>query len=52
MTNKITVEGLNLWFSDNHVLKDVSFAIPPNAVTAIMARPVAASLRCYAPSTG
>ncbi len=33
---KIAVEKLNLWFGDNHVLKDVSFAIPPNAVTAIM----------------
>src|SRR5512136_163360 len=33
---KIAVDKLNLWFGDNHVLKDVSFAIPPNAVTAIM----------------
>jgi phosphate transport system ATP-binding protein len=27
---------LNLWFGTNHVLKDVSLDIPPNAVTAIM----------------
>jgi len=34
--DKILVEDLNLWFGDNHVLKDVGFRIPPNAVTAIM----------------
>jgi phosphate transport system ATP-binding protein len=33
---RISVDRLNLWFTDNHVLKDVSFEIPPNAVTAIM----------------
>jgi phosphate transport system ATP-binding protein len=33
---KITIEQLNLWFGANHVLRDVSFNIPPNAVTAIM----------------
>ena len=33
---KICIEKLNLWFGDNHVLKDVTFAIPANAVTAIM----------------
>lgn len=33
---KIVIEKLNLWFGTNHVLKDVSFDIPPNAVTAIM----------------
>ncbi len=33
---KIAVARLNLWFGDNHVLKDVTFGIPPNAVTAIM----------------
>jgi phosphate transport system ATP-binding protein len=33
---RIEVEKLNLWFGDNHVLKDVTFDIPPNAVTAIM----------------
>ena len=34
--SKITVDKLNLWFGDNHVLKDVTFGIPANAVTAIM----------------
>jgi phosphate transport system ATP-binding protein len=33
---KIVVDGLNLWFGSNHVLKNVSFSMPPNAVTAIM----------------
>jgi phosphate transport system ATP-binding protein len=33
---KIVVDKLNLWFGANHVLKDVTFDIPPNAVTAIM----------------
>jgi phosphate transport system ATP-binding protein len=33
---KIAVDKLNLWFGDNHVLRDVSFSVPPNAVTAIM----------------
>ncbi len=35
-TDKIVVDGLNLWFGSNHVLKNVCFSIPPNAVTAIM----------------
>ena len=34
--SRIAIEELNLWFGDNHVLKDVSFGIPANAVTAIM----------------
>jgi len=34
--SKIAIEKLNLWFGDNHVLKDVTFGIPANAVTAIM----------------
>ena len=33
---KIVVDSLNLWFGSNHVLKNVCFSIPPNAVTAIM----------------
>jgi phosphate transport system ATP-binding protein len=33
---KIQIDGLNLWFGANHVLKNVCFSIPPNAVTAIM----------------
>ncbi|MEO0078276.1 MAG: phosphate ABC transporter ATP-binding protein PstB [candidate division WOR-3 bacterium] len=35
-TDKIVIDGLNLWFGSNHVLKNVCFSIPPNAVTAIM----------------
>ncbi|MBM3313186.1 phosphate ABC transporter ATP-binding protein [candidate division WOR-3 bacterium] len=34
--SKIAIDKLNLWFGSNHVLKDVTFDIPPNAVTAIM----------------
>ncbi len=34
--SKIAIENLNLWFGSNHVLKDVTFAVPANAVTAIM----------------
>ncbi len=34
--SKLAVDKLNLWFGDNHVLKDVSLSVPPNAVTAIM----------------
>jgi phosphate transport system ATP-binding protein len=34
--SKIAIEKLDLWFGDNHVLKDVSLSVPPNAVTAIM----------------
>jgi phosphate transport system ATP-binding protein len=33
---RIEVERLSLWFGDNHVLRDVTFEVPPNAVTAIM----------------
>jgi phosphate transport system ATP-binding protein len=33
---RIAVDQLNLWFGTNHVLNDVSLAIPSNAVTAIM----------------
>ncbi|MFO7675773.1 MAG: phosphate ABC transporter ATP-binding protein PstB [bacterium] len=33
---RIAVESLNLHFGTNHVLRDVSFNIPANAVTAIM----------------
>lgn len=32
----IDIQNLNLWFGKNHVLKDISLTIPPNAVTAIM----------------
>ena len=33
---KIDIRNLNVWFGDNHVLKDVSFKIKGNTVTAIM----------------
>lgn len=32
----IVIDKLNLWFGDNHVLKDINMTIPPSAVTAIM----------------
>jgi phosphate transport system ATP-binding protein len=33
---KVKIEKLNLWFKDNHVLKDVDLTIKGNAVTAVM----------------
>jgi len=33
---KIVIEHLNLWFDDNHVLKNINLHIPEQAVTAIM----------------
>ena len=33
---KIVIEQLNLWFDDNHVLKNINLHIPEQAVTAIM----------------
>ncbi len=33
---KVDVKGLNVWFGDNHVLKDINVKIRGNAVTAIM----------------
>jgi len=33
---KVETRNLNLWFKDNHVLKDVNLAIKENAVTAVM----------------
>ncbi len=36
MVAKVTIEGLDLWFDDAQVLKDVNCAIPEKAVTAIM----------------
>ncbi|TYB32194.1 MAG: phosphate ABC transporter ATP-binding protein [Candidatus Mcinerneyibacterium aminivorans] len=32
----LTIQKFNLWFSDSHILKDVSFSIPENKVTAII----------------
>jgi len=34
--SKVDVCGLNVWFKDNHVLKDIKIGIEPNAVTAVM----------------
>jgi phosphate transport system ATP-binding protein len=33
---KVETKNLNLWFKDNHVLKDVNLTIKENAVTAVM----------------
>jgi phosphate transport system ATP-binding protein len=33
---KVDIKSLNVWFKENHVLKDVSLEIKENAVTAIM----------------
>ncbi len=33
---KFVIDKLNLWFTDAHILKDVTFNIPENHVTAIM----------------
>jgi len=33
---KIDIKNLNVWFEDNHVLKDMTLAIKANAVTAVM----------------
>ena len=36
MKTKIEVEDLNVWYGDNHVLKDLSIRIPEKRVTAII----------------
>jgi phosphate transport system ATP-binding protein len=33
---KVNVKNLNIWFGNNHVIKDISLGIRPNSVTAIM----------------
>ncbi|MGQ9677810.1 MAG: phosphate ABC transporter ATP-binding protein PstB [bacterium] len=33
---QIEIKNLNLWFGTTHILKDISFTIPPRTVTAIM----------------
>ncbi|QIO21681.1 phosphate ABC transporter ATP-binding protein PstB [Haloarcula sp. JP-L23] len=33
---KLSVEDLNVWYGDDHALKDVSMAIPENSVTALI----------------
>lgn len=32
----LSVKKFNLWFSDKHILKDISFSVPQNKVTAII----------------
>lgn len=39
------VEGLNLWYGEDHALKDVNMEIPEHQVTAIIGRPDAANRR-------
>ena len=34
--SKIDVKNLNIWFNDNHVIKDVNLGLKPNTVTAVM----------------
>ena len=34
--SKIDVKNLNIWFDDNHVIKDVHLGLKPNTVTAVM----------------
>jgi phosphate transport system ATP-binding protein len=33
---KLTVENLNVWYGDDHAIKDVSMEIPENSVTALI----------------
>ena len=41
---KITVRDLNLYYGENHALKDVNMNIRENCVTALSDHPVAESL--------
>jgi phosphate transport system ATP-binding protein len=36
MDSKITVRDLDLWYGDNHALKNISMNIPPHQVTALI----------------
>ncbi len=36
VNNRIDVKNLNLWFGDNYVLKNISFSIKKNKITAII----------------
>jgi phosphate transport system ATP-binding protein len=36
MSESITVNGLNVWFDQNHALKDVNISIPKNEITAVI----------------
>ena len=36
MSDIIKVEGLNLWYKENHALKDINISIPQNKITALI----------------
>ena len=36
MSDIIKVEGLNLWYNENHALKDINISIPKNKITALI----------------
>lgn len=36
MSYIIKVEGLNLWYNENHALKDINISIPKNKITALI----------------
>jgi len=36
MVNKIIIRNLNLWFGENHVLKNIDVSIPEKLITAVM----------------
>lgn len=36
MSDIIKVEGLNLWYNENHALKDIKISIPQNKITALI----------------
>ena len=36
MDNVIEVKDLNLWYGENHALKDVSAGLPRNQITALI----------------
>jgi phosphate transport system ATP-binding protein len=36
MADGISVSGLNAWFGDNHVLRNISLRVPANGVTAVI----------------
>jgi phosphate transport system ATP-binding protein len=33
---KVNIDNLNVWFEDNHVIRDISLDVPENVVTAVM----------------
>ena len=44
--------GLNLYYGENHALKDISIDIKANKITALIGPPAAASPPFCGPSTG